>query len=236
MAFFSTFSPELIGVYDEELTVTYFGPNNNGRTIGRDSLENVHHAGGAPQQHPTLNNVIKNTNGHVFIDGSFQFEWRWDPNDVTEADMNAYVSLLESQIPVGCVITNDVANNKILLDFPDSDYGVPEWSGQLVQWHPKAPYAKITSTSDDAEFVCVTRLNGTYHQYTFEQKTVDANETLEVTRPASDKCFVMFTGDVTKDGVALTKYKLYKLTSSSIQITNTGAKRIKVLRYTKGGV
>lgn len=234
MAFFSNHTPVLLGVYDNELSVSHFPPNNNGKTIGRDSLENTHHAAGSPELHPTLNNVIKNTNGHVFLEGSFQMEWRWDPEEVTAEDMTAYAALLESQAPTGSTVTNDLDNHKILLDLPDGNFEVPEWSGQLVQWHPKAPYAKITNTSDDAEFICVTRLNGTFHQFVFEQKTMEPGETLTVDRPSCETCYVMFTGDVAKGEAALLKNKLYKLTSPTTEITNNGAKRIKVLRYTKG--
>ena len=235
MAFFTTHgNPDLIGVYDNELMVSHFLPNSMGKTIGRDSLENMHHAGGSPEPHPALNNVIKNTNGHVFIAGSFQMEWRWDPNEVTEADINAYIPLLESQAPAGSTVTNDIENYTILIDLHNGNFEVPEWSGQLVQWHPKAYYAKVTNTSDDAEFLCVTRLNGTFNNYTFQQRTVEPNASLEITKPQCEVCYVMFTGDVTKGDVVLTKYKLYKMTSQSLEIVNTGTQRIKVLRYYKG--
>jgi hypothetical protein len=234
MAFFSNHIPVLLGVYDNELSVSLFPSNSNGKTIGRDSLDSTHHAGGSPEQHPTLNNVFKNTNGHVFVAGSFQFEWRWDPSEATAEDINAYITLLETQVPAESTITCNLENHTLLVDLHDSNFAVPEWTGQLVQWHPKAPYGKITNTSDDAEFVCVTRLNGTYHDYNFEQKTLEPNEILVITRPQCDKCYIMFTGDVTKGDAVLTKNKLYKMTSESLEITNTGTQRIKVLRYTKG--
>jgi hypothetical protein len=233
MSFFSNHLPVLLGVYDNELSVSYFPPNNNGKLLGRDALENMHHAGGLPELHPTLSNVIKNTNGHIFVAGSFQFEWRWDPADMTQQDVDAYVSLLESQLPLGATVTTNHEQNKVLFDLADANYAIPEWTGQLIQWHPKVPYATITNTSDESEFLCVTRLNGTYNEYTFDQRTIEPNETLSFDRPACDKCFVMFTGDVIKGDTVLAKNKLYKVTSTSIEVTNTGTTRVKVLRYTK---
>jgi hypothetical protein len=234
MAFVSNHIPTLLGVYDNELAVYLFPSNNNGKILGRDSLENMHHAGGSPELHPTLPNVIKNTNGHVFLAGSFQFEWRWDPADVSEEDVDNYITLLQSQAPAEATITKDVATNTIIMTLSDSNYHVPQWTGRLIEWHPKAPSAKIINTSDDSEFICVTRLNGTYHEYNFDQISVEPNESLEIVRPTCEKCFVMFSGDVTAGQKNLTKHKMYKLTSSSIEITNNGDQRIRVLRYTKG--
>jgi hypothetical protein len=234
MSFFSNYHPILLGVYDNELLISHFQSNNNGKVLGRDSLENMHHAGGSPELHPTLPNVIKNTNGHVFLAGSFQFEWRWDPADVSEEDVDNYITLLQSQIPPEATIIKDVDNSTIMMTLSDSNYHIPQWTGRLIDWHPKVPYAKITNTSDDSEFICVTRLNGTYHEYDFDQITVEPNESLEIVRPTCEKCFVVVSGDVATGQKNLTKYKMYKLTSSSIEITNNGDQRIRVLRYTKG--
>jgi hypothetical protein len=234
MSFFSNYHPILLGVYDNELLISHFPSNNNGKVLGRDSLENMHHAGGSPELHPTLPNVIKNTNGHIFLAGSFQFEWRWDPADVSEEDVDNYITLLQSQIPPEATIIKDVDNSTIMMTLSDSNYYIPQWTGRLIDWHPKVPYAKITNTSDDSEFICVTRLNGAYHEYDFDQITVEPNESLEIARPTCEKCFVVFSGDVAAGQKNLTKYKMYKLTSSSIEITNNGDQRIRVLRYTKG--
>lgn len=234
MAFFSSFHPQLIGVYDNELVVSYFSPGNNGKVLGRTALENMPHCDGVPENHPTLPNVIKNTNGHVFLAGSFEFEWRWDPEDVSEEDIDSYIALLQSQVPTEATITKDVANSTVTMTLSDSNYYIPQWSDRMIEWHPRATHAKITNTSDDSEFICVTRLNGVYHEYDFDQISVEPNESLEIIKPTCEKCFVMFSGDVVTGQKNLTKHKMYKLASTSIEITNNSDKRIRVLRYTKG--
>ena len=234
MAFFSTFNSELLGVYDNEISVTYFSKGNNGKFFGRDALENVHHAGGSPQNHPTLSNVMRNTNGHVFLNGSFVFEWEWDVGGVTEAEMDAYISLVSpDMVNPNITFTKDIANNKLIMTMSDADMQIPSWTGKTVAWHPKAPKAKITVTSDESEFVCVTCLNGTYDDYTFDQITIEPSSSLEITRPDCTVCYVMFSDHVAKDTAVLLGKKMYKVSSPTLNITNDQPNRVRVLRYYK---
>lgn len=234
MAFFSSMQTELIGVYDNEISVTRFTASAN-QVYGRDSLENVHHSGGAPQNHPTLTNVIKNTNGHVFLKGSYEFEWEWNPGDVTEAEVDAYIAEVTPTILYPALsFQKDMANNKLILTMPSTENRqYADWTPQAIEWHLKAPKGAIKSTSADCKFVCVTRMNNTYNDYTFDQITVEAGNSLEIVRPASTVCYVLFSHDVMKDGNTLTGEKLYKVTSASLNITNNQADRLRVLRYYK---
>lgn len=234
MAFFTNIQAELIGVYDNEISVTRFSAPVDS-VYGRDSLENVHHSGGAPQNHPTLTNVMKNTNGHVFLKGSYQFEWEWNPGDITEAEVDAYIAEVTPTFlnPI-LSFEKDMANNKLILAMSNTQERVyNDWTPQVVQWHLKTPKGTIKTTSDDCKFVCVTRMNNTYNDYTFHQITVEAGDSLEIVRPASTVCYVLFSHDVSKDGTTLTGEKLYKLTSASLNITNNQADRLRILRYYK---
>lgn len=232
MAFFSNYHPTIIGVYDSELYVSHFEPNSNGKVLGRDSLENVHHSGGNPENHPTLSNVIKNTNGHVFLNGSFTFEWEWPEGDVTEQEIDAYLDLVSS-LPASTLFTSEKDTNKVTMTLADANFEIPDWIGQPMPWHPKAPVAKLTATSDESEFVCVSRLNNTFNTYTFEQRTIEPGETLALTRPDCDTCYFMFSNHVLKGSQVLLSKKLYKVTSQSLEITNNQPNRIRILRYYK---
>ena len=229
MAFYTNVMADLLGIYDAELSVWHYKPGNNGKVLGRNSLQNVHHSGGNPEEHPTLTNVIRNTNGHVFLNGSFDCEWSWEPGEVSEAEIDAYLALVE---PVrGAVITKDMANNRLLMSISDPNMLYPDWTTQNLEWHPKAPNSKITMASNDAEFLCVTRLNGTYSQYAFEQRSIEPGESLVIERPASDVCYVLFTDHVLKGQGVLIGKKMYKMTSQSLTVTNNNPNRIRVLRY-----
>lgn len=233
MAFFTTYgNPNLIGVYDNELMLSHFLPNNNGKIFGRDSLENVHHSGGVPEDHPTLSNVMKNTNGHVFLNGSFTFEWEWPDGDVTEQEINSYIDLITNSSASTQFVASK-STNKVTLTLADANFQITDWTGHPMPWHPKAPAAKLTVTSDESEFVCVSRLNGSYANYTFEQRTIEPGETLTLTRPECDTCYFLFSDHVTKGTQVLISKKLYKVTSESLQIKNNQSNRIRILRYYK---
>lgn len=232
MAFFSNYHPTIIGVYDNELYVSHFPTNNNGKVLGRDSLENVHHSGGVPEDHPSLSNVIKNTNGHVFLNGSFTFEWEWLEGGVSEQEIDDYLDLI-ANLPISTPFVATKGTDKVTITLADANFPIADWIGQPMPWHPKAPIAKLTATSDESEFVCVSRLNGTFNTYTFEQRTIEPGETLTLTRPDCDTCYFMFSDHVVKGAQVLLSKKLYKVTSQSLEITNNQPQRIRILRYYK---
>lgn len=233
MAFFSSFLPQLIGIYDNELVVSYFPQGNNGRVLGRTVLDNVHHSNGRPVIHPTLLKVIKNTSGHIYINGTFKVEFEWPVGEITEQDMDDYINLLsQHNVPAGLFdVTKDVTNNTLVVTMTEPTPTIAVWSDYLVPWLPGAPKVTLTNTSDDSEFLCVTRLNSTHLDFTFDQRTIESGNTLYLDRPACSKCFVIFTKDVSVNGKTLAKYKAYKLTSESLQVTNVGSDRALVLRY-----
>ena len=233
MAFFSNHTPVLLGVYDNELFVSHFTAENNGKILGRDSLENVHHSGGSPEFHPTLPVAIKNTSGHIYLAGTFTVTFEWPAGEVTEQDMDSYIELLAGyNIPPGVFdVTKDVSNNAIIVSMTDPQPAIADWSGYLTPWLPNAPKATLVSTSDASEFLCVTRANNTFSNYTFDQRTIESGDTLTVSRPESTLCFIIFTKDVSVGGKTLTKNKAYKLTSNSIEVTNISSDRALVLRY-----
>jgi hypothetical protein len=234
MPLFSNHNPSLIGVYDNELSVSYFPPGNEGKVIGRDTLKNVHHSGGSPERHPTLTNVIRNTAGHVYIAGTFRIEFVWPAGDVTEREMDDYIDLIDSyKVPKGYFdVSKDFENNMIVVDMTQPNPPVTEWSSYLVPWLPAAPKVSLYNTSQDSEFICVTRLNGTYNDYTFDHRTIEVGDTLRVDRPKSSVCYVIFTQDVMGSKRLISK-KAYKLSSDEISITNDGTERVSVLRYYK---
>lgn len=236
MAFESNIKPKILGIYDDELYLTHFESGNNGKYLMRDSLTNMHHSGGTPEAHPTLPKVVKNTTGHAYINGSFTFEWEWNPGFITETELDDYINFFNLQnTNTNYTLQKDFANNKLIGTLSDCKPLTNDWSNLQTQWVLAAPKAKCTFTSDESEVICVTRLNGSYSSYTFEQKTIEANETVEIQRPDCTVCYVLFTDHLLKTGTPtiLMKNKLYKLSNPSITLTNPGTTRAKILRYFK---
>lgn len=232
----SNMIPKILGLYDDELLLSHYESGNKNRFISRDSLSNVHHSGGSLEYHPTIPNVIKNTNGHVFVNGSFQFEWEWDSGTISESDVDAYIDLFNSEnLNPHFTLTKDFANNKIVGNLSVPNDRIDNWVSNYIRWHIAAPRAKCTFTSDESEILCVTRLNGTFNQYKFEQRTIESGQTLEIERPDCNVCYVMFTDLLTKAGtvMVLMSAKMFKLVNPSISVTNNNPYRVRILRYYK---
>lgn len=236
MAFFANYKPILIGSYDDELLVSHFPSLNNGKFMGRDSLENVHHAGGSPQLHPSIPNVMRNYLGHVHIKGTFQYVCEWPDGGITEDDIDQYIALIGSyNLPAGqwdVIKTGDV--NKFIINFSAPIEPITEWSLNVaggVEWFPAAPKMTQYHTSDESEILCVTRLGDMFSRYAYDRRTIEPSEQYTIDRPTCEKCFVIFTEDVSSGTKQLTSKKAYKLTSDSLTITNTSDKRVMIMRY-----
>jgi hypothetical protein len=236
MAFEANMTAKILGLYDNELLLSHYEAGNKDKFISRDSLSNMHQSGGTPEPHPTIPNVIKNTNGHIFINGSFRFEWEWNVGTIPESDVDAYLNLFSSEnLNPHFTITKDFANNKLIGNLLIPNDRIDNWVSNYIRWHIAAPRAKCTFTSDESEIVCVTRINNTFNQYSFDQRTVEAGQTLEIERPNCNTCYVMFTDLLLKTGtdVALMRTKMYKLVNPSISVTNNNSSRVRILRYYK---
>jgi hypothetical protein len=236
MSVSSNMMPKILGLYDDELLLSHYGPGNQGKFIARDSLSNMHHSSTALEYHPTLSNIIRNTNGHVFVNGSFQFEWSWDAGAIAEADVDAYLNLFNSEnINPHFTLQKDYTNNRIIGNLLAPNDRIDNWISMYIKWHIAAPRAKCTFMSEDSEIICVTRLNGSFSKYSFDQKTIEAGATLQVDRPTCETCYVLFTDHLYKaeSTMLLMKNKMYKLTSNNITVANPSSSRIRILRYYK---
>lgn len=231
MAFESNMVAKILGLYDDELFLSHFEPGNNGKYIMRDNIANAHHSGGALTSHPTLPNVVSCFNGHLFLNGTIKVEWEWEPEQISEAEIDAYLAEVAPTLSQ-YTFTKDIANNKLHADVT-TDWQSTEWVNNHIKWQIASPKAKVTLNSDDAEIICVTRLNGSYSKYTFTNRTIEAGETIELTRPEVDSCFLLFSDVVNSGDKALRSKRLYKFTSETLSITNNNAHRVKIVRYTK---
>lgn len=236
MAFFANYQPTLVGVYDNEISITHFQPNNNGKFIGRDSIENAHHSGGYPVFHPTLSNVIKNTVGHVYTHGTYEIVFEWPDGGVTEQEIDQYIALVDSyNLPAGRWDISKTDNpNIIKVNITNTMPQILEWSPNMiggVEWIPGASKITLYNRSDESEFVCVTRLEDLYSVYSYDCRTVEPNEQYTIDRPESEKCFIVFSEDVSTEAKQLNRFKAYKLTSPTLNITNTSERRVLVMRY-----
>lgn len=236
MAFFANFQPLLVGVYDDEISIAHFRPNNNGKFIGRDSIENAHHGGGYPEFHPTLSNVIKNTVGHVYTHGTYEIVFEWPEGEVTEQEIDQYIALVDSyNLPAGrWDVSKTDKPNVITVTITNTVPQISDWSPNViggVEWIPGAPKITLNNRSDESQYICVTRLGNLYSVYSYDCRTIEPGEQYIVERPESEKCFVVFSEDLAAGEKQLTAFKGYKLTSPTLEITNTSDRRALIMRY-----
>lgn len=231
MAFESNIAPTIIGLYDQELLVSYFPPNNLGSYIKRTELENAHHTLNALNNHPTLSNVVNCFNGHVFLNGNIRVEWEWESNQISESDIDAYLNEIPPNFS-NYTFTKNIAENKLYADI-STNWVSESWINNHLNWQIAAPKAKLILNSEDAAMLCVTRLNGTYSNYTFDNRTIEPNETITITRPDCEKCFLIFSKSLYSNDKELKPLKMYKQVNSSLQVTNQNDSRVKIFRYIK---
>lgn len=231
MSFESNIVPKIIGLYDEELFISHFPPNNLGSFIKRNNLQNAHHISTSIIYHPTLNNVVNCFNGHMFLNGNIRVEWEWETGQIPEYDIDNY--LQEINIP-NYTFTKNLAENKLYADI-SADWISNDWINNHLNWQISAPKAKLILNSSDAEMLCVTRLNNSYLNYNFSNRTISPGEILEIQKPNSHKCYLIFSEIVENLELnkKLKRLKMYELVSPSIQIKNLQNKYVKVFRFIK---
>jgi hypothetical protein len=231
MAFETNMIAKILGLYDNELLLSHFVPGNNGKYIMRDNINNAHHLSGSLTTHPTLFNVVNCRNGHLFLNGSIKVEWEWEAGQISEAEIDAYLAEVGPTLS-NFTFTKDIANNKLHVNIT-TDWQSDNWIDNNIKWQIASPKAKITLNSDDAEIICVTRLNGSFLKYTFMNRTIEAGETIELTRPNDAFCFLLFSDVVNSGDKNLRSKRFYKFVSETLSITNNNDHRVKIMRYAK---
>jgi len=231
MAFESNITPKILGLYDDELLVSHFEPGNIGKYIMRDSIASAHHSAGALNPHSTLANVVSCFNGQLFLSGNIRAEWEWKSGQISESEVDNYLTTISPAL-TNYTFTKDMANNKLYADIT-TDWQSSEWVDNHIRWQIASPKAKVILNSEDAEMLCVTRLNGSYSRYTFMNRTIESGETITLSRPEVESCFLLFSDSLNSGEKILRSKRMYKFVNATLNVTNNNARRVKIVRFTK---
>ena len=233
MAFFSNMRPSMIGAYDDELVIWHYPSGYPNGVIGRDSILDMQHGQRNPERHPDMPKVVKNKTGHVYFAGSFRVEFVWKDGQFEEKEVDDYIALINQfHSPNGYFdVTKDMANNKMILRIANTNPSIPEWRGYVIPWLLGTDVVAVYNDSEESEFLCITRLNGTFPLYTFEQRSIEPGETITVERPDCSKCYIIAIKDLMSGEKTLTGKKVYNLVNDTLTLTNNGSERVLILRY-----
>ena len=213
----------LAGEYNNEIRVVVTKPTTSGLRVTRSALSDAIHQNDSPVYHSTYNHVIKNKNGNYFFKGSWDLKFEWNSGDLTEAQVDQYIGLVTPFAHPNMTYTKDMANNALTISISDADVTMSDWGNYQPQWLLKTDRGTITSTNAGGELYCIQILNGRFADYTIESKTIAASASETISKEGSDYCFVMFTGDVTKGSTTLNEHQAYRITSSSVTVTNSSS-------------
>ena len=209
-----------IGTYDN-IKVGYASNVVAGTYITRDSLSDMIHSGGNPEQHPEYSFIVKNQNKNHFVKGSWELWWEWAPGQYTEEQIDTYIGICSINRP-GLSLSKDMANNKVIATLSEASIEISEPSQFHLPWSLSTDIAGIKALSDGGEIFCCTFVNGTYNTYTIDSLSVEPNSTKEVAK-AGELCYIFTTEDLTStNAVPIQKYTAYKLMYSvSKEFTNS---------------
>lgn len=228
MAQYFTAQYTFLGDYDGEIRVSR-GFLEPGQGVRRDGFDTMIHTGTSLEYHPDQPKVMKARVPNIFIKGAFKFSFMWLDGEFTEQEIDDYTNLIGPGLPVGTTITKSMASGSLIIQTPEVNTELPDWIDRRMPWLLKSSQASIEAVTN-GELVCFTILNNLYDDYTFQSRTIGAGETVVVDRGDYNVCYNMFTGPVSVNGNTLTAYELYKLSSSSISVQNTGDEMIRVIR------
>jgi hypothetical protein len=78
---------------------------------------------------------------------------------------------------------------------------------------------------DNSSIMCFLRIDGEPEAWTVKYKDVLSGTTSTIDK-AGTTCYVIFSKDVTKDGVTLNAFQAYSVTSSSFDISATNNTKV----------
>lgn len=227
----TNFDQYVAGEYNNEIRIVVTKPTTNGLRIARNSLSDAIHQNDSPTQHSTHAHVIRNKNANYMFKGAWEMKFEWDSGDFTETQIDDYISLITPFSHPNMTYTKDMANNRLTIDISDADITISDWGNYQPQWLLKTDRGTITSKNDGGEKYCINVLNNRFSDYTIESKTIAASASETIDKQGSNYCFVIFTGDVTKGSTTLNAHQAYRVTSSSVTVTNSSSTdKVRVFR------
>lgn len=208
------------GTYDEKIAVSAAVNQPAGRHMTRTSITEIGHNNEQLVPHPTIDGLIRSGENHLLVEGSITIEWDL-VDDFTDQQRSNFGSWFTSndegmQDTVGTTLAYDSITNKLTAVYT-CEFSQTSWRQIPGKWAPKSDSAKMI-LGDNSSIMCFLRIDGEPDEWTVKYKDVPSGTTSTIDK-AGTICYVIFSKDVTKDGVTLNAFQAYSMTSSSFDVS-----------------
>ena len=208
------------GTYDEKIVVSAAVNQPAGRHMTRTSTTEIGHNNEQLVPHPTIDGLIRSGENHLLVEGSITVEWDLvdDFTDQQRSNYGSWYTSNDEGMPdtVGTTLTYDSTTNKLTAVYT-CEFSQTFWRQIPAKWAPKSNSAKMV-LGDNSSIMCFLRIDGEPDEWTVKYKDVPSGTTSTIDK-AGTTCYVIFSKDVTKDGVTLNAFQAYSMTSSSFDVS-----------------
>jgi len=230
---------------DNKFIISFSDSSPVGSKIWRDTLDNTPHAGGNPNEHPTLNNVVKGGLNNILCAGAVtvRYDWSGDDNPPTSSDIDGYISYIQAENANQSSTLENIVKTSTSLEFDFvADKTVSGGPYSLFPYAPKASKAEYRIRDENTVVVCVLKIGDTPDVWTFVDYNIAAGEELTIDKQGTE-CYLLICSPSFIIGgteimvrktpmylgaTALNGKSLKNMQSSSVTLRNTGVTAAKV--------
>jgi hypothetical protein len=217
------------GQYDGRISVAAAVNQPADVYMTRTSVTEIGHNDEQVVPHPTIDGLIRSGENHLLIEGSINCWWDLNESvtDTQRANFEAWFASNDegTRDSTGSTLTYDSTNNRYTMNYT-CEFGNTSWRQLPCKWSPQSDTAGLTLGANSS-LLCFLRIDGEPDAWTVRIKDAPSGTTSTIDK-AGNICYVIFSKDVTKDGVTLNAFQAYSVTSSSFDIS--AANDTKIVR------
>ena len=196
-----------------------------GDLLQRDSLiEQPHYEN--LTEHADNNNLVINRNNYFLLEGKIKVYWQWaNDENILSSDID-FLASLNALNPEDSNATKHTTSNSYEFSYEYTG-DVKEWTTRSVMYEPKSSIAGIEALTDNTVILCPFQIN---EKYKFENIDLGVGESCIATKNATDT-YIFFSQECLINNTnPVNQYEFKKLTSESINISNTSSKPCKIIK------
>ena len=187
------------------------------------------------KDHPTLSHVKQNAGNHMIMSGSIKQIYTWDASEgITQSELDQFWSLLSSKAyGVTVTLVESSATNRRFEFTASFENDSSFWVDYPLPYVLDATTSRMEVTEAGTDLVCCVFPDNDPDSWAKEHCNIADGESFTLNKEGDDYCYVIFGEAVTKGSDTLQALKPYRLTSSSISVTNNSGNSCKVFRVYK---